>query len=572
MYLLPLVSTLFSGIFSGSMLARYYGHRGSAIINVLCLFVAFISSLIMWYEVVFASCEVFVDLFGTWFTVGSFNVYWSLYFDLTTVHLLLTVTSVSFAVHCYALVYMKADPHLNLFMCYLSLFTFFMCVLVTGQDLILMLVGWEGIGVCSYLLIGYWSHRLSASKSALKAVVVNRLSDGLLLWGVLWIWWNTGSLEYDLITLSYCSYDNFAFASQQNATASSAFLSTAILIGAMGKSAQIGFHVWLADAMEGPTPVSALIHAATLVCAGVYVMVRLSIFYDDLILVIGSLTAFMAGIFGFFQADLKRVIAFSTCSQLGYMMVSVGLGEFGADASICHLMTHASFKAALFLSAGVIIMAAGGSNQHMARYGGLSAVHCSLFCFVTLLIACLCLMGMPETSGFYSKETIINYSYVCFNPLADYAHTLLILAALITCSYTVKLFIQSFLYDFSGNDFNVSGISPNTHFLIGIAFTVLLSDIIFKIWTGTNLLSGILFFIPWGVKTLPVGLMIAGFLTATAAVTSQQFGIMRFCATRWGFDQLYARTLVNLVLDLGRITWFTGDKGLFILNDQKIRI
>lgn len=557
MYLLPLVSTLFSGIFSGSMLARYYGHRGSGIINVLCLFVAFVSSLLMWYEVVFASSEVFINLFDTWFTVGSFNVYWSLYFDLTTVHLLLTVTSVSFAVHCYALVYMKSDPHLNLFMCYLSLFTFFMCVLVTGQDLIVMLVGWEGIGVCSYLLIGYWSHRLSASKSALKAVVVNRLSDGLLLWGVLWIWWHTGSLEYDLITLS---------------SETSAFLSTAILIGAMGKSAQIGFHVWLADAMEGPTPVSALIHAATLVCAGVYVMVRLSVFYDDLIIIVGSLTALMAGIFGYFQSDLKRVIAFSTCSQLGYMMVSVGLGEFGADASICHLMTHASFKAALFLSAGVIIMAAGGSNQNMARYGGLSGIHCSLLSFVTLLIACLCLMGMPETSGFYSKETIINYSYVCFNPLADYAHTLLILAALITCSYTVKLFIQSFLYDYSGNDFNVSGISPNTHFLIGIAFTVLLFDIMFKIWTGTNLLSGILFFVPWGVKTLPVGLMIAGFLTATSAVTSQQFGVMRFCATRWGFDQLYARTLVNLVLDLGRITWSTGDKGLFIINDQRVRI
>lgn len=557
MYLLPLISTLFSGIFSGSMLARFYGHRGTGVINVLCLFVAFVSSLLMWYEVVFASCEVYMDLFGAWFTVGSFNVYWSLYFDLTTVHLLLTVTSVSFAVHCYALVYMKSDPHLNLFMCYLSLFTFFMCVLVTGQDLIVMLVGWEGIGVCSYLLIGYWSHRLSASKSALKAVVVNRLSDGLLLWGILWIWWNTGCLEYDLITLS---------------SDTSAFLSTAILIGAMGKSAQIGFHVWLADAMEGPTPVSALIHAATLVCAGVYVMVRLSVFYDDLILVVGALTALMAGIFGFFQADLKRVIAFSTCSQLGYMMVSVGLGEFGADASISHLMTHASFKAALFLSAGVIIMASGGSNQHMARYGGLSAIHCSLFCFATLLIACLCLMGMPETSGFYSKETIINYSYVCFNPLADYAHTLLILAALITCSYTVKLFIQSFLYDFSGNDFNVSGISPNSHILIGVAFTVLVGDIVFKIWTGTNLLSGILFFIPWGVKTLPVGLMLAGFLTATAAVTSQQFGIMRFCATRWGFDQLYARTLVHLVLDLGRITWSTGDKGLFIMNDQKVRI
>jgi NADH-ubiquinone oxidoreductase chain 5 len=552
MYLLPLVGTLFSGIFSGSNVARLYGHRGSAIINVFCLLVAFISSLLMWYEVVFGSSEVFINLFDVWFTVGSFNVYWSLYFDLVTVHLLLTVTSVSFAVHCYALVYMKNDPHLNLFMCYLSLFTFFMCVLVSGQDLIVMLVGWEGIGVCSYLLIGYWSHRLSASKSALKAVVVNRLSDGLLLWGVLWIWWHTGSLEYDLVTLL-------------NNT--SAFLSTAILIGAMGKSAQIGFHVWLADAMEGPTPVSALIHAATLVCAGVYVMVRLSVFYDDLIIIIGALTAFMAGIFGYFQSDLKRVIAFSTCSQLGYMMVSVGLGELGADASICHLMTHASFKAALFLSAGVIIMSAGGSNQNMVRYGGLSGVHCSLLSFVTLLIACLCLMGMPETSGFYSKETIINYSYVCFNPLADYSHSLLILAALITCSYTVKLFIQSFLYDYSGNDFNVSGINPNTHPLIAVAFTVLLFDIIFKIWTGTNLLSGILFFVPWGVKTLPVGLMLAGFLTATSAVTSQMFGVMRFCATRWGFDQMYARTFVNLVLDLGRITWITGDKGIFFIHN-----
>ncbi len=164
------------------------------------------------------------------------------------------------------------------------------------------------IGVCSYLLIGYWSHRLSASKSALKAVVVNRLSDGLLLWGVLWVWWHTGSLEYDLVTLS---------------SETSSFLSTAILIGAMGKSAQIGFHVWLADAMEGPTPVSALIHAATLVCAGVYVMVRLSVFYDDVIIVVGALTALMAGIFGYFQSDLKRVIAFSTCSQLGYALIYI---------------------------------------------------------------------------------------------------------------------------------------------------------------------------------------------------------------------------------------------------------
>jgi proton-translocating NADH-quinone oxidoreductase chain L len=551
MYLLPLISTVLSSFLCGSMFARLFGHRGSIIISIFFLFISFVSSLFIWYEVAIASCEVYVDLFGSWFTVGSFNVYWNIYVDLTTAHMLLTVTSVSFAVHCYATVYMKSDPHLNLFMSYLSLFTFFMVVLVCSDNLIGMLVGWEGIGVCSYLLIGYYSHRLSAVKSAQKAILVNRVSDGLLLWGVLWVWWHTGSLEYDLVCLS---------------TQTSIFLSLAILIGAMGKSAQIGFHVWLADAMEGPTPVSALIHAATLVTAGVYVMTRLSVFYDGTIIVVGALTAFMAGIFGYFQADLKRVIAFSTCSQLGYMMVSVGLGEHGADAAMCHLMTHASFKAALFLAAGVIITSAGG-NQHMGRYGGLSAIHCSLFCFLTLLVGCLCLMGLPETSGFYSKETIINLSYVCFNPLADYAHTLLVIAAFITCSYTVKLFIQSFFYDFNGSDLNVNPVNPSPNLLIGVAFTVLLFDIMFKIWTGTNLLSGILFFVPWGVKTLPVGLMLAGFLTATAAVTSRNFGLMRFCATRWGFDQLYARTIVQLVLDWGRITWGTGDKGLFIVNN-----
>ena len=556
MYLFPLVATLSSCVCSGTPFARLYGHRGSAIISITCLFISFVSSVAIWYEVAFGSCEVYMNVMGSWFTVGSFNVYWNAYIDLTTAHMLLTVTSVSFAVHCYSIVYMKDDPNLNLFMSYLSLFTFFMVELVCSDNLIMMLVGWEGIGVCSYLLIGYWSHRLTAVKSAQKAILVNRVSDGLLMWGVLYVWWYTGALEYDLVCLS---------------PQSSSFLSLAILIGAMGKSAQIGFHVWLADAMEGPTPVSALIHAATLVTAGVYVMVRLSVFYDSTIIIVGALTAFMAGIFGYFQADLKRVIAFSTCSQLGYMMVSVGLGEHGADAAMCHLMTHASFKAALFLAAGVIIMSSAG-NQHMARYGGLSAVHCSLFCFVTLLVGCLCLMGLPETSGFYSKETIINLSYVCFVPVADYAHTLLILAAFITCCYTIKLFIQSFFYDFSGSNIHVNPISPNTHPLIAVAFTVLLLDIVFKIWVGTNLLSGILFFVPWGVKNLPVGLIIAGFFTATAAVTSQNFAIMRFFATRWGFDQLYARTIVLLVLDWGRITWSTADKGLFIMSDQKVRI
>lgn len=255
------------------------------------------------------------------------------------------------------------------------------------------------------------------------------------------------------------------------------------------------------------------------------------------------------------------------------MMVSVGLGEYGAEASMSHLMTHASFKAALFLAAGVIIMSSGG-NQHMGRYGGLTGSHCSLFCFCTLLVGCLCLMGLPETSGFYSKETIINLSYVFFNPLADYAHTLLVVAAFITCSYTVKLFIQSFFYDFNGLDYNIApaAAGKNAHVLIAVAFTILIMDIIMKIWVGTNLLSGILFFVPWGVKNIPLLCLFAGFLTGTAAVGSKTFYIVRFCGTKWGFDQLYARTLVNITLDWSHITWAASDKGLFYINDQKVRI
>lgn len=275
-------------------------------------------------------------------------------------------------------------------------------------------------------------------------------------------------------------------------------------------------------------------------------------------------------IFGLFQNDLKRVIAFSTCSQLGYMMVSVGLGEYGVEASMSHLMSHASFKAGLFLAAGVIIMSM-GSYQHMGRYGGLTGSHCSLFGYLTLLLCSLSLMGLPETSGFYSKEAIINLSYVYYHPLSDYVHTLLLISAFITCTYSIKLFIQAFFYDFSGLDYNISPASKPISILLSIAFSVLLLDIVAKIWVGTSLLSGILFFVPWLVKTLPVGLIIAGFLTATTAVTSQNFSIIRFNATRWGFDQLYARTLVHTILDWGRITWTAGDKGLFTVNNQYVR-
>jgi NADH:ubiquinone oxidoreductase subunit 5 (subunit L)/multisubunit Na+/H+ antiporter MnhA subunit len=271
------------------------------------------------------------------------------------------------------------------------------------------------------------------------------------------------------------------------------------------------------------------------------------------------------------------------------MMVSVGLGEYGAEASMTHLMTHASFKAALFLAAGVVITSAGG-NQHMARYGGLSVSHCSGFCFLALLIGSLSLVGFPETSGFYSKEAILNLSYSFLNggslAIAYYAHTLLYITALITACYTAKLFYQSFMFDFSGPLVNMipkgateahfnglPGLGKNpsyggkTDILLIVAMTILLLDVMLKVWVGTSLLSGILLFIPWGVKTLPFGLVIAGALSATALApgSSHQLYLLRFSATRWGFDQLYARTVVNMVLDWGRISWAAGDKGLFVV-------
>ena len=546
MYLVPLAACFISSIFNGSMIGRSLGQRGAIIVAISCLAVAFISSLMIWIEVCIMGCPVSIDLWGAWFHVGTFHASWSLNFDLLTAHMLLTVTGVSFAVHMYASDYMRSDPHQNLFLSYLSLFTAFMLVLVAADNLVLMLVGWEGIGVCSYLLIGYWSHRLSAVKSAQKAILVNRVSDGMLMWGIIWIWYHLGSLEYDLI----------------NVYSASGFVGLAILIGAMGKSAQILFHVWLADAMEGPTPVSALIHAATLVTAGVYLLVRLHIHDETFVVLVGALTAFMAGVFGAHQADLKRVIAFSTCSQLGYMMVSVGLGETGGEASMGHLMTHASFKAALFLAAGMVISGSGG-NQHMARYGG--SAHSSMFSMLTLMVGSLSLVGWPELSGFYSKETILNLAVVCADPIADVAHSLLLLTAMLTSAYTTKLFFQSFVVDFSGYS-----ATPVRNLLPTLAMGILLVDVMMKVWVGTNLLSGILFFVPWGVKTLPFGLVLAGIFTATAAVGSERFTLIRFCGTRWGFDQLFARSPVNPILDWGRVTWAVGDRG--IMSPGTLRI
>jgi NADH:ubiquinone oxidoreductase subunit 5 (subunit L)/multisubunit Na+/H+ antiporter MnhA subunit len=349
--------------------------------------------------------------------LGSAAFCWSLSFqDATLVWVVLTVATL---VLLFAAQYIGADPAYGLAVFWLCLFTLFMLVLVTAEHMLLLLVGWEGIGICSFALIGFWASRFSATKSALKAVLVNRLGDGLVLWLALWLCWSTGAVSPELIALSGSSY----------------WLGLVAVLGSIGKSAQVGFACWLPDAMEGPTPVSALIHAATLVTAGVVLVGRIGAVCHEALLCVGAVTLAYAALLGLCQSDIKRVIAFSTCSQLGYMVASHGLGHSGL--ALAHLLCHALFKAALFLASGALIHAA-VSWQDSRRFGGSSAAP-SLF-----VLGSLSLAGLPFLSGFYTKDGILDVGWVASSPAAYWANALMLGVVCLTLSYSAKLIWSSF--------------------------------------------------------------------------------------------------------------------------------
>nr|AIK66623.1 NADH dehydrogenase subunit 5 [Rotundella rotunda] len=423
--------------FLGSLLAglagRWLGARGSGCVAVFGLgWSAFLSARI-YYEVCMMGAPVILNL-GPWFQRSTLHVNWILNFDALSACMMVTVTFVSFCVHLYTMGYMQADPHLPRFLSYLSLFTGSMLLLVTCNDLLTMLVGWEMIGVCSYLLIGFWFHRLSATKAAQKAMLVNRVSDTGLLLGLLMAWWYFGSTDYAVLTRTRTS----AFYAD--------WVCLALLAGALGKSAQVGLHVWLRDRMEGPTPVSALIHAATLVTAGVYLVARTSALWEcsllgrSLLVWVGAVTSLMAASLGLVQNDLKRVIAYSTCSQLGYMMVSLGLSHYGL--AIFHLMTHACFKALLFLGAGVLIHRT-ADVQDLRRQGG---AHSALpWAWTALSLGSLSLMGWPFLAGYYSKDAILELSWATPGATGLYAYSILMIVASLTRAYSFRVLLLSFV-------------------------------------------------------------------------------------------------------------------------------
>ncbi len=438
---LPLLGFLFC-----FFLGHSFSFRVSQIITTTFLFVATLFSWIIFFKYLdIKDTEIYIIF--NWLNSGTFSVNWSIRLDSLTTTMFIVVTTVSACVHLYSIEYMKEDASKTRFMGYLSLFTFFMLVLVSSNNLLQMFFGWEGVGLASYLLIGFWHHKDSANKAAIKAFVVNRIGDFGFALGIVGIFLIFGSINFDSI---FSSLDNSNYHQERINFIGFNFpaidlLCFLLFIGAMGKSAQLGLHTWLPDAMEGPTPVSALIHAATMVTAGVFMVARMSpLFefanYTNLFMTfIGASTAIFAASIALTQNDIKRVIAYSTCSQLGYMFFAAGLGAY--NASIFHLMTHGFFKALLFLSAGSVIHAL-HHEQDMRKMGGLYKK--LPFTGLMMWTGSLAIIGFPYFSGYYSKESILENAYFSTSYMANFAYFVGILTALLTAFYSWRLLFLTF--------------------------------------------------------------------------------------------------------------------------------
>lgn len=441
-FLFPLFSSLSSFFFT-----RFLGKKGSSLLSCLFMFFSFIFSWLIFFDTGLNDTVTViytVDNFALNLNIGS--IPFILLFDSLTCVMLVVVLTISFLVHIFGYIYMKEDPRLNIFFCYISLFTFFMLVLICTGSFFHMFFGWEGVGLCSYLLINFWYTRIQANKAAIKAMLVNRVGDLFLILALLLIFNLFGSLNYGVVfaLAPYFSESTFSFLNYEFSYYT--FISIFLLGGAVGKSAQIGLHTWLPDAMEGPTPVSALIHAATMVTAGVFLIVRCSpiIEYSNFslnsIVFFGASTSFLAATIGLFQNDIKKVIAYSTCSQLGYMIFACGLS--GYSVAIFHLANHAFFKALLFLTAGSVIHAL-SDEQDMRRMGGL--LQLLPFSYAMFFIGSLALVGFPYLSGFYSKDVILEISSVKYTVSGTFSNWLGLLSAFFTAFYSTRLLVLTFL-------------------------------------------------------------------------------------------------------------------------------
>jgi NADH-quinone oxidoreductase subunit L len=564
------------------------GSRTTELITTTLLMISMILSWIAFVDVGFGHHDVRVPIF-TWMTAGDLKVEWSLRIDTLTAVMLVVVNTVSAFVHLYSIGYMNEDPYRPRFFAYLSMFTFAMLMLVTADNLVQLFFGWEGVGLASYLLIGFWYHKPEANAAAIKAFIVNRVGDFGFALGIFAIFMLTGAIDFDTVFAQAPSLTgktiNF-FGWQADAlTLTCLFL----FMGAMGKSAQFLLHTWLPDAMEGPTPVSALIHAATMVTAGVFMVARLSPLFElapnaqTFVTLIGATTAFFAATIGLVQNDIKRIVAYSTCSQLGYMFVAMGVGAY--SVGMFHLFTHAFFKALLFLGSGSVIHAM-HHEQDIRNMGGLKDR--IPYTYIVMLIGTLALTGFPLTAGYFSKDAIIEAAFVGKNPMALYGFICTVVAALLTSFYSWRLIFKTFHGEpHDRKHWREAHESPMV-MLIPLGFLAagsVLAGLPFKeIFAGhgvegffreslafakSNHVLEDMHHVPLYVGILPTVMMLVGFLVAwhfyirrpdiPVELARQHDWLYRFLLNKWYFDELYDLIFVRPTKWLGRTLWKSGD-------------
>ena len=573
---LPLIASIISGFFG-----RFIGDRNSEIVTSLLVSISALFSIYVFYQVMVDGLQENIVI-ATWINSGELNVNWSMNIDPLSAVMLVVVTSVSALVHIYSIGYMSHDPHKPRFMAYLSLFTFAMLMLVTSDNFIQLFFGWEGVGLCSYFLIGFWFKKESANAAAIKAFVVNRVGDFGFALGIFLVFYLFGTVNYSEVfeqiptitekNLNFLGFDINAID----------LICLLLFIGAMGKSAQILLHTWLPDAMEGPTPVSALIHAATMVTAGVFLVVRCSPIYEyselalNLITIVGMTTALFAASVAIVQTDIKKIIAYSTCSQLGYMFFATGVGAY--NIAMFHLFTHAFFKALLFLGSGSVIHAF-KDEQDINEMGGVWK-HLP-YTYAMMIIGTLALTGFPFLSGFYSKDAIIEFAYLRDNTVGYYAAGIGIFTAFLTSIYSWRLIFKTFHGEYNNKKMKISETheSPLVMLipLVLLSIGAIFAGMFFKdLFVGNGIDSfwknSVFFLEPLSSEHPPTWFLLLTPILVTLSIPISYYlfvknkdivdGIIRvnqplykFLKNKWYFDELYELLFIKSSKKIGSFLW-----------------
>ena len=581
----PLLGSLVAGL-----LGRQLGDRASQAVTILCMVVAALCGTLSFIPFLQGAAEPGVLGLGTWISVDGFNADWALRYDTLSAMMVAMVTFIATLIHIYSVGYMSHDGAIPRFFSYLSLFTFAMLMLVTADNLVQLFFGWEGVGLASYLLIGFWYEKESACRAAMKAFIVNRVGDLFFATGIALVFFLFNSVEFAEIFAAIPAHQNDTYHVLGGTFRAYEVIGVLLFLGAMGKSAQLGLHTWLPDAMEGPTPVSALIHAATMVTAGVFLMARMSPIMEyapaalGFVTFIGASTCLFAATIGCVQTDIKRIIAYSTCSQLGYMFIAAGVGAY--QASIFHLFTHAFFKALLFLGAGSVIHAM-SDEQDIRRMGGIWRK--IPVTYAVMWIGSLALAGIPLFAGYYSKDAILEAAWARHSGLASYGFWCGTIAAFLTAFYSWRLIILTFHGKPRADAHTMDHVHESPFVmlapLIVLAAGAMLTGYAFEghfighewreFWDGSivnapaNHVLDDMHHVPQLISLLPTIMGVLGIALAyllymfapglpprmAAAVP----GLYRFVLNKWYFDELYDAVFVRPIQALARTLWQVGD-------------